>query len=345
MANTRYLQYLPLLLPPLLVASYVVASLPIRRSTSGLPGPIDPGLSSLPVNSRAREVYPEDWIEGGAYVRLPIGRVRHWLVGPKSGKKITLIHGLTIPALAYAKLVPILAGAGYHVLLYDLYGRGYSDAPQGIPYDTQLYITQLALLLQHVGWQSTRLVGFSMGGPIAAAFVAMFPALVEHDVVLIASAGASANPHPVTKFRHVPFVQGRVIRRLTSYMPSKSDPRESPMQEIARLQAVYLRGYGPALISSLCDGPVARMRWAFESSSWRGRRVLLVHGKRDVVVPCASSPLLRSFLTSAHTNPGGTDGASPVRAELVLVEDAGHDLTWTHADEVGRALLAFLDAD
>jgi pimeloyl-ACP methyl ester carboxylesterase len=43
----------------------------------------------------------------------------------------------------------------------DLYGRGYSDAPQ-TTYDTSLYVIQLALLMQHIHWDQARLVGVSM---------------------------------------------------------------------------------------------------------------------------------------------------------------------------------------
>lgn len=97
----------------------------------------------------------------------------------------------------------MLAAAGYRVLLYDLYGRGYSDAPKGVAYDPQLYVMQLALLLQHLQWKSVRVVGFSMGGAIAASFVAAFPELVERDVVLVASAGAAGvRSHPFN-FRSV----------------------------------------------------------------------------------------------------------------------------------------------
>lgn len=46
-------------------------------------------------------------------------------------------------------------------LLPDLYGRGFSDAPS-ITYDSVLYTTQLALLLQYLRWQSTNVVGVSM---------------------------------------------------------------------------------------------------------------------------------------------------------------------------------------
>jgi hypothetical protein len=46
----------------------------------------------------------------------------------------------------------------------DLYGRGYSDAPD-VPYNTSLYTTQLALLMQHVGWSSACVAGVSMVSP------------------------------------------------------------------------------------------------------------------------------------------------------------------------------------
>lgn len=97
----------------------------------------------------------------------------------------------------------MLAAAGYRVLLYDLYGRGYSDAPKGVAYDPQLYVMQLALLLQHLQRKSVHVFGFSMGGAIAASFVAAFPELVERDVVLVASAGAAGvRSHPFN-FRSV----------------------------------------------------------------------------------------------------------------------------------------------
>ncbi|KAJ7106676.1 Alpha/Beta hydrolase protein [Mycena epipterygia] len=297
----------------------------------------DPGLANLPSNSRAREVYPENWQEGGKYVQFPVGRVRYWLVGPESGKKIVLIHGLTIPAIAFGPLVPILVNAGYRVLLYDLYGRGYSDAPLGVPYDAKLYVTQLALLLQHIKWERVHVVGFSMGGAIAASFVAIFPALVEKKVVLIASAGASEIPAPSLRGKD-DYAQDDPLKRITRKSPTTLS--ESPIQEIVRLQVANLKGYWRAVFSSLHDGPITRMRWAFESNQFSGRRVLLIHGTRDPVVPPVHSPILKSFLESAGPN---AEDTSPPRTTLVEIPGAGHDLTWTHADDVGRALLAFLD--
>ena len=58
----------------------------------------------------------------------------------------------------------IQADAGHYVLVFDLWGRGYSDAPPAY-YDESLYTNQLALLLQKVGWHSdVDVVGVSLGG-------------------------------------------------------------------------------------------------------------------------------------------------------------------------------------
>ncbi|KAJ7764693.1 alpha/beta-hydrolase [Mycena metata] len=346
---SSYLPYLPLLVPSLVAGYYALAS-QATSNVNQLYPPVEPGLASLPLNSRARVVYSEDWLEGGAYVNLPKGRVRYWLVGPTSGKKVVFIHGLTTPSLIFQRLVPILVAAGYQVLLYDLYGRGYSDAPKNINYDAHLYVTQLALLMQHVGWERARLVGFSMGGAIAAAVVAAFPKLVEREVVLIASAGAAeTSPAPLRSIRNLPFIEGLTMRGVLSNVVKIPPTGETPLNEIVRLQAASLRGFAHAVISSLHDGPISHARWMFRVPAWCGRRVLFVHGTRDTVVPPRSSPFLRSLIDSvpAETSSGGMNSESidggKVQTELVSIEGAGHDLTWTRAEEVGKAIVSFLE--
>jgi hypothetical protein len=52
----------------------------------------------------------------------------------------------------------------------DLYGRGYTDAPD-TPYTAPLYTSQVALVMQHVGWTSARIAGISMVHPLLPFFV------------------------------------------------------------------------------------------------------------------------------------------------------------------------------
>lgn len=78
--------------------------------------------------------------------------------------QVVLIAGLSMPSLIKSLLVPHLASNGFRVLLYDLYGRGYTEAPcaSEVKYDTEMYVTQLALLLGHVGWDKAAIVGSSV---------------------------------------------------------------------------------------------------------------------------------------------------------------------------------------
>lgn len=50
--------------------------------------------------------------------------------------------------------------------MFDLWGRGYSQAPYAI-YDEALYTTQLAMLLQKVGWDVADVIGVSLGGKVS----------------------------------------------------------------------------------------------------------------------------------------------------------------------------------
>ncbi|KAJ7260477.1 Alpha/Beta hydrolase protein [Mycena haematopus] len=330
---SRCLTYLLLIVPPLVVSFYLLASFPPPSDPLPVPSYLD--LASLPPDSRARQIYSEDWVEGGegAYVDLPMGRTRYWLVGPENGKKIVLIHGLSVPALIWGPIVPPLIAAGHRVLLYDLYGRGYSAAPVGAAYDTQLYVTQLALLLQHLGWEKTRVGGVSMGGAIAAAFVATFPALVEREIVLVACAGLlQASDLPRTaKVMSSPLVQALTANHFISILciqtqaylqrlasrtdQATSETQEASLRELVRIQSAHLPGFNRAVSSSLRAGPVTGMRWAFESERWNGKRVLLLHGTADLTVPSAHAARIGALIERA-----GRNGSNSIEVRVPLAD-------------------------
>jgi 3-oxoadipate enol-lactonase len=61
------------------------------------------------------------------------------------------------------------------VLTYDCRGHGQSDKPNG-PFTVELFASDLADLLDHIGWRSAIVAGASMGGCISLAFAAAYPA-------------------------------------------------------------------------------------------------------------------------------------------------------------------------
>ncbi|KAH9983030.1 alpha/beta-hydrolase [Russula compacta] len=328
-----------LLISSLILVSYFFAQFP--HAPQGYS--VHPSLASLGQETKAKVIYPEDYYSGGAYVSLPFGNVRYWLLGPEAGKKIVLIHGLSIPSLIWKDVAPALASRGYRVLLYaDLYGRGYSDAPE-ITYDASLYATQLALLMQHVKWPRAYVAGVSMGGGILAAFTSFFPDLVDSRVALIAPTGLveSKDLSKTTKFMSSPFVQSVTssapfrfyLQRLANSSSSFTIPFLHfsidliiALVKIVRIQSAHLPGYNAAIASSLRDGPIRGLHESFEKLGASHRKTLLIWGTADHSVPYKYAARMQELLP---------------QSELITVQEGGHDLTVSHPETIISAFTRF----
>jgi len=88
--------------------------------------------------------------------------------------RLVLIHSLGMDRSFWERVTAALARDAA-VLAYDCRGHGASDKPGG-PYTVELLARDLADLLDHVGWTSVLVAGASMGGCIALAFAAAYPA-------------------------------------------------------------------------------------------------------------------------------------------------------------------------
>lgn len=118
---------------------------------------------------------------------------------------------MTTPCLALAGVAHGLANNGCRVMvmvcyslnnaynslinLKDLWGIGYSDAPGDMDHDERLYTTQILLAvtsspLPWIGgpYGGFSIIGYSMGGGIAAVFTSYFPKMVK-SLVLLAPGG------------------------------------------------------------------------------------------------------------------------------------------------------------
>lgn len=129
----------------------------------------------------------------GSFAELSQGVTHYQWFGGNRGPVAVCVHGLTTPGFVWHQIAQDLAQLGYRVLVYDLYGRGYSDRPEG-KQDDAFFVQQLEDLLAHEQIaDDITLFGYSMGGVIATCYAARHPDQIR-QLVLVAPAGFGGFP-------------------------------------------------------------------------------------------------------------------------------------------------------
>lgn len=107
--------------------------------------------------------------------------------------------------------------------LCDRFGRGFSDNPNDVPQDSRLFCSQILTCLASsslswTGKSSGRfaLIGYSLGGGIAASFTAHFPSLVS-SLVLITPSGL-LRPNRVSLQTKLLYSQGLLPEPVLTYL-------------------------------------------------------------------------------------------------------------------------------
>ncbi|WP_300032792.1 alpha/beta hydrolase [uncultured Roseobacter sp.] len=268
----------------------------------------------------------------GQFARLSDGVTHYQWTGPENGPVAVCIHGLTTPSFVWRGIAQGLAQIGFRVLTYDLYGRGYSDRPKGTQ-DIAFFRRQLSELLDHERVDDDiTVIGYSMGGTIAAAFAAA-EAVAIRQVVLLAPAGMSNLS--ATLFRRMmtlPVVgtwlmlefYPNILRR--GIAAERKQPGAS--QRIASLQEQELnwRGYIPSVAASLRGALKSDLQPAHKTLHTEGVPVLAVWGRNDDVIPIAAADRLVEWNPDVQT---------------IILEDAGHGLAHTHVKQVLDHIHAF----
>ena len=123
-------------------------------------------------------------------VRGCFGVVHYQLDGPRDGELCVWVHGLGDFSYRSDLLAATLIEAGYRVLRFDFFGRGWSDTPAAARYDMEMFIGQMRALFETLtlGGKPKTLIGHSMGGLIAQGYTEKFPSDVVR-LVLLAPAG------------------------------------------------------------------------------------------------------------------------------------------------------------
>jgi pimeloyl-ACP methyl ester carboxylesterase len=260
----------------------------------------------------------------GAFVTLSEGVTHYETAGPDAGPAVVLVHGFSVPAFIWSPTFEALGDAGFRVVRYDLFGRGYSDRPRG-RYDLARFDRQLMDLIKALGLgPAVHLMGLSMGGAVAVGFADRHPQRVR-SLTLIDPAGFPMEAPWTLKLLRVP-VLGEVListvgRRVlvSGLVRDFRVPEQLPALARQYLAQMRYRGFMRALLSTIRHGPLQTMAAAYQRVGAQGLPVLLIWGREDTTVPFALSRWVRAAMPKAefHAIAGAGHVPHMERPELV----------------------------
>lgn len=261
----------------------------------------------------------------GAFIDLKHGRTHYRYFGPQSAPLAVCVHGLTTPSFVFEALADGLVAKGYRVLVYDHYGRGFSDRPTAAQ-DSSFFVSHLNELLEALGeTESVLLIGYSMGGAISTAYTAAFEERVQR-LVLLAPAGMGHQLGPIAKIiRMVPGLGGWFFMASYGRSHRKGTEKERSLNSAVpfvvdrQQRELQYRGFLPSVLSSLRNGLRAHSKADHQSIHAAGTCVTAIWGAADDVIPLYCKDKMAGW------NPA---------AEQVVVPEAGHSLPYTHPDAV-----------
>ena len=268
----------------------------------------------------------------GSFVELSKGMVHYELTGPGDGQTVVLVHGALTPMFVWDYLAPELCSAGFRVLRYDNYGRGWSDRPRA-RYDDDLYVAQLVELLEELDIeQPVHLVGVSQGGAISTAFSARNPDRAA-KVVLLAPAGLPWKRELAEHFGELPGCGGFIVSVAGPAIIRKGLHRNfTDVSNVDRLRPLIsdqmqYRGFRRSVLAMLRQFPMGGLEHDFAIMGRQDRDVLLVWGTADKILPFDLSRIARELLP---------------RAEFHVVEEGSHIAHWEQPEAVNPVILGFL---
>jgi non-heme chloroperoxidase len=253
-----------------------------------------------------------------------------------SGKPVVLIHGWPLSGASWEKQVAALLAEGHRVITYDRRGFGRSSQPSiGYEYDT--FAEDLNKLLTTLDLRDVALVGFSMGGGEVARYLGAHGSDRVRKAVFI----SSVPPFLLKTADNPAGVDGTVFDGIKQAIAA---------DRLAFLSEFLRNFYNVDVLGGkLISDQVVQQSWNVAAgASAKGSLdcvtawytdfrkdlpkidvpTLVIHGDADRIVPIAASGELTAKAVKG--------------ARKVVIQGGPHGLTWTHADQVNKELLAFL---
>lgn len=136
---------------------------------------------------RRMDATQQDQVPTLHHVQIDAGGLNFHVVlaGPDDGPPVVLLHGFPETWLAWRHQIPILAAAGYRVIVPEQRGYGGSSKPTATrAYTRQRLAADVVAIARALGHRRFALVGHDWGGVVAWEVAQTFPDAVSRLVVL-----------------------------------------------------------------------------------------------------------------------------------------------------------------
>jgi non-heme chloroperoxidase len=253
-----------------------------------------------------------------------------------SGPPVVLIHGYPLSGRAWDKQVPVLLQAGCRVITYDRRGFGQSSQPAtGYDYDT--FAADLHALMSYLDLHDAVIVGHSMGTGEVTRYLGRYGSARVAKGVLI-------SPIPPFLLQTPDNPEGLPQSLFDGFIQSaQADP------------PAWMKGFLDNFYNYDTLGGTLVSEQAFQTSF-----NLAVSASAAATVACIPTWLtdFRADLPNIEVPilviDGNADRVLPYDKtgarlpglikdmRLVTIDGGPHAISWTHADQVNRALLDFL---
>ena len=253
------------------------------------------------------------------------------------GQIVVLVHGFSTPSIVWKGIIPYLTDAGYDVVAYDHYGRGYSSRPK-VDYTKDFYISTLLELIDYLKIeQKVHLIGYSMGGPIVGYFASENPNKVE-SVNFIAPAGymfkRKSQSNFYLKILNFSFVSKYISIVFPSLMyggnssielSTEEDENRLSQNELHKVYKEQMKyeGFTRSLISTASNFNLFNTQKMYQELGMKKIDASVIWGDEDEIVPFDGLSYLKSDYPEINYK---------------VVEKGHHDLTYALPSIVGKFL-------
>ena len=232
----------------------------------------------------------------GKFIQLTAGITHYDEGGTDTGRVVILVHGFSVPYHIWDGTYDSLIQAGFHVIRYDEFGRGFSDRPDVI-YDPVLYRTQLFDLITSLKLKTpASLAGVSFGGAVVSDFVVHYPQLIDKIILVdpVYNFGKIDDPEIIANYKMATGHEKQAAGQLDDFKYPEQFPG---WVDKYKVQMQY-KGFRHALISTRNNYSKDSIISNYRVLGSLQKKILLIWGKEDQTVPFQYSDSLRKILSA-----------------------------------------------